>query len=276
VTGTSTGLGRALAEYLLFKQEIVVAMARTPSMLEELTSQYSADRLLILELDVNVPTDVMDAFVRARAAYGRIDVVVNNAGYGSLGEVEIMDDAIARALFETNFWAATNVTREAVRFFCEENPPGQGGRLLQMSSPMGLAGMPALGFYAATKHALEGLAESLAQELDPEWNIKVCSLAPGWFRTAGLEKALLARAHPAYVGPDLPGTRLRSQWSSFAPSGDPRKVVEIFHRVASLSDPPLRIVSAKDAIAAMERKLEETRNIVETFRSWSDDLQVLE
>ena len=123
-------------------------------MLSSLSEKYSADRLLVLPLDVTVPDQVVGAFARAKEAFGRIDVVVNNAGRGALGEVEAAVDEDVRALFETNFWGMANVSREAVRFFREVNPAGVGGRLLQFSSTAGILGMPAASYYSASKFGM--------------------------------------------------------------------------------------------------------------------------
>lgn len=100
---------------------------------------------------MNKPEEIVEAFARTRTAFGRIDVVVNNAAYGVLGEVEAVREEDARAMFETNFWGAMHVTREAVKFFREVNGPAVGGRLLQVSSITGIMGGPGLGFYSATK-----------------------------------------------------------------------------------------------------------------------------
>ncbi len=95
--------------------------------------------------------DIDAAFVQAKAAFGRIDIVFNNAGYVAVGENEAFPDDVARPFFEVNFWGAVHVSQRAVRFFREENKP-QGGLLLQNSAMVGLAGVPAIGFYSATKH----------------------------------------------------------------------------------------------------------------------------
>lgn len=199
VTGTSTGLGRAFTEFLLDQGEIVIATARRPSTLDELVQKYSPDRLLVLKLDITNPEEVSTAFVQAKQAFGRIDVVVNNAGTSiALGEVESQDEEVGRTVIETNFWGTLRVTKEAIKFFRESNPPGVGGRLLQISSYFGVVGGPGPGYYVASKFgecvkmltstcseqhvhedtlipALEGITESLAAELDPAWNIKVRS-----------------------------------------------------------------------------------------------------
>lgn len=113
--------------------------------------QYSSDRLLVLPLDVTYPDQVAAAFAAATRAFGRIDVVLNNAGFGQSGEFEATADPQARAVLETNFWGAVSVTREAIKCFRDTNPPGDGGRLLQMSSYGGLVGVPVVPFYCASK-----------------------------------------------------------------------------------------------------------------------------
>ncbi|KIJ66662.1 hypothetical protein HYDPIDRAFT_26098 [Hydnomerulius pinastri MD-312] len=150
ITGSSTGFGRAMAELLLKKGDKVVATLRKPEALASLSSRYSRDQLLVLKLDVTKDDDIKAAFVEAHKAFGRIDVVFNNAGFLVIGEVEGASEANARRLFETNFWGAASVSKEAVRFFREVNEPS-GGRLLQVSSAVGLQGFAGVGFYSATK-----------------------------------------------------------------------------------------------------------------------------
>ncbi|KAI8986257.1 NAD-P-binding protein [Trametes punicea] len=272
ITGTSTGFGRALTELVLEKGERVVATARQPTALSDLTSEYGEDRLLVLKLDVTLPAEVEAAFVRARLQFGRLDVVVNNAGYGHLGEVESMDDSTARAIFETNFWGALKVTREAVKFFRESNPPGAGGHLLQISSILGLTGLAAHSAYCASKFALEGMTESLVQELDPAWNIKIIVVEPGWYHSAGASKAVWAPRHPAYSNPDLKANKIRADPGSHVTLGDTRKAVEAFYKMAALSEPPLHFPLGKDAIALVRKKVSELTATMEAYESWSEDL----
>lgn len=150
VTGASTGLGRSTVEVALGKGEIVVATARRPATLDELVHQHLKDRLLILPLDTTKPDQVVDAFAEAIRTFGRIDVVFNNAGFGDIWELEGIEESRARAILETNFWGSMTVTKEAVKCFRETNPPGAGGRLLQMSSFAGLVGLP-VAYYASSK-----------------------------------------------------------------------------------------------------------------------------
>ena len=130
-------------------------------MLSDLTAKYPADRLLTLKLDVSKPQEIVDAFAAAKDKFGRIDVVANNAGYATLGEAEGADDEVVRAMFETNFWGAANVSREAVKFFREVNPAGVGGRLLQFSSAVGIQGMAAGAYYAASKFGMSCCAATV-------------------------------------------------------------------------------------------------------------------
>ena len=151
VTGTSSGFGRAAAEYILAQGDIVVATLRKPEVLNDLKAKYAANKLLVLKLDVTKPKEITDAFQKAIDAFGHIDVVFNNAGYSVFAEVEGTTDEAARALFNTNLFGAMDVSREAVRVFREVNKP-IGGRLLITSSMAGISPIPFAGYYAGTKH----------------------------------------------------------------------------------------------------------------------------
>ncbi|KAI0656569.1 NAD(P)-binding protein [Cubamyces menziesii] len=273
ITGTSTGFGRALTEVVLAKGEAVVATARTPSVLAELVAQHPSDRLLVLKLDITQPSQVADAFERAREVFGRIDVVVNNAGFAYAGEFESVSDEAGRALMETNFWGTVSVTREALRFFREVNPKGHGGRLLQNSSVLGVVGRPAGAFYVASKFALEGLTESLAQELDPAWNIKVTLIEPGWFHTNMKEATQWSPPHPAYQNPDLPTAQIRARRDSRVYPGDVAKGAAAIYEIAALKDTPLHFPLGEDAIALLQAKFTEIERVVEDYRSWSEGLE---
>ena len=127
VTGSSTGLGRGVAEIALEKGEIVVATARQPGTLDDLAQRYPKDRLLILPLDVTQQDQVAQAFSEAQRTFRHIDVVFNNAGFGYGGELEAMEETKARAILETNFWGAVNVTKESVNASARRTRPGSVG-----------------------------------------------------------------------------------------------------------------------------------------------------
>ena len=145
---------------VLAKGDIAVATLRKPEVLSDLAAQYPKERLLVLKVDVTVHQDILDAFKQAKDIFGRVDVVVSNAGTALLSEIEGTPDDVARALFEVNFWGSTHVLQEAVRFMREENAPGTGGRIFQITSGTELVGYPACGFYSATKHGKQD-SESL-------------------------------------------------------------------------------------------------------------------
>ena len=123
---------------------------RQPEALNDLLALYSADKLLVIKLDVTERDEVSSAFAKAREVFGRVDIVLGNAGYGLLAEVEGTSEEEARGIFEVNFWGAVNVTKEAVAFFREYNHP-IGGRLINVSSLLGVVASPLAGFYTATK-----------------------------------------------------------------------------------------------------------------------------
>ena len=139
-----------MTEYALSQGDIVVATLRKPEALSDLAARYPADKVLVLKVDVTKQEDIDMAFARTQEAFGRLDVVFNNAGYALISEVEGTPTDKARELFETNFWGSTNVSRAAVKFFREVNEPGKGGVLLQNSSVAGFNPFPALTYYAAT------------------------------------------------------------------------------------------------------------------------------
>ena len=140
-----------MAELLLKKGEVVVATARKPEALDDLKAKYPARQLVTVKLNVDNARQIKDAFSRAKAAFGRIDVVFNNAGWSVMGETEGTPEDVARKLFDTNFWGAANVSREAVKFFREENTPC-GGLLINNSSLSGATSIPGMGYYSASKH----------------------------------------------------------------------------------------------------------------------------
>ncbi|KAH9850971.1 NAD-P-binding protein [Lenzites betulinus] len=285
ITGCSSGLGLELLNYVLSKGDIAIATLRKPAVLADLRAQYTAERLLILKLDVTSRSEVSAAFAQAKEAFGRLDVVVSNAGYCILGEIEATPDDVARGIFETNFWGSVYVIQEAVKFFREVNAPGKGGRIIQLSSLWGLVGFPGSGFYSASKHAIEGLTESLAAEIDPAWNIKITDIPLGAFATnTVISNMVKLDPHPAYTNPALPSNFNRkvilgSLSGEFKDpdlqiNGDPAKAVRKFYELSELESPPLRLVLGKDAITFTKAKFAKLSAEIEQYASWSDDVNI--
>ncbi|OCH90233.1 NAD-P-binding protein [Obba rivulosa] len=271
ITGASSGLGRAMTEHVLSNGDIAVATLRTPSTLSELSAQHPASRLLVLPLDVTQPDAVAGAFAQARAAFGRVDVVFNNAGYVLVSEVESAAEreADARALFEVNFWGALRVSQAAVAFFREVNQPC-GGWLLQVSSTAALGVTPAGGFYSATKAALESVSEALAKELDPAWNVKVTIIEPGGIATSARSNQASIPQHPAYS--QTFASAARARFANSQPTGDAAKAVEAMYKLASLPDPPLYFMLSKDPADNLKKKVEGRLADVEKYAAWSEDV----
>ncbi|KAH7921105.1 NAD(P)-binding protein [Leucogyrophana mollusca] len=274
ITGASSGLGRSMAERVLSKGDIAVATLRKPEALDDLASQYPKDKLLILKLDVTNQTDIDSAFAKTKEAFGRIDVVFNNAGFGVAGEIEGTPVDAARGMFDVNFWGASNVSRAAVNFFRQVNGPGVGGTILQISSVSGFAAPPCFGYYSASKHAIEGFTEGLAKELSPAWNIKICIIEPGAFRTNVLNAAPVFPVHPAYADePSSQAYMMRQAISTLDFEGDAGKFARTVYEIANGNNIPARLPMGLDAVGTLRAKGEGLIRTADETQSWSADLK---
>ncbi|RDX47368.1 NAD(P)-binding protein [Lentinus brumalis] len=255
ITGSSQGLGRALLEEVLEAGERAVATARRPEALSDLSQRYPASQLLVVALDVTHEEQIVNAFAETKEHFGRLDVVVNNAGYGIQSEIEGTPEHEARRMVETLFWGPVHVTKEAIKFLRDVNPPGHGGRVLNISSAGGYIGNATRAYYNAGKFALEGFTESFTKEMLPEWNIKGVIIEPGGFRTEwGGSSMLHLPVHPAYDKPHAPAVRFREMTKGAVFIGDPRKAARAMMQVASMADPPLRVQLGTDALMLVRNK----------------------
>ncbi|KAG2365232.1 NAD(P)-binding protein [Suillus spraguei] len=272
VTGSSSGFGRSMTELLLKNGNRVVATLRRKEAISDLAEQYPSSQLLIVQTDVVKASEVAAAFAKAKEVFGRVDVVFNNAGIAIFGETESLSDQDARQIFEVNFWGSSNVTREAIRMFREMNNP-IGGRLLQVSSLVGLHGRAGASYYSASKHALEGFSESLAQELDPAWNIQITIIEPGPFRTPIFKDNMqVVPQHPAYADPELPGSKFRRFVTSGLADGDTDKAVVVIEKLTHLDDPPLRFPLHRNAVASGREKAKSLTETIDKYESWSENV----
>ncbi|EIW78185.1 NAD(P)-binding protein [Coniophora puteana RWD-64-598 SS2] len=273
ITGASSGIGRAIAEYVLSRGDIVVATMRKPSAIADLATTYGHDVLLPVKLDVTNYAQVNAAFDRAKEAFGRMDVVVNNAGYGICGEFEAIPEEDARKLFDVNYWAPANITREAIQFFREVNPSGAGGTILQVTSEAGLVSVPIYSQYSASKHALEGLTEAIAGELDPAWNIKLCLVEPGQFDTNGPNVTPVFPIHPAYAeNKSLPSHSMRTSTTGVQFNGDTTKLAKAVYDVVASGNISLRLPMGLDAVQFMKNKARALQETAESTEKWSADI----
>lgn len=177
ITGCSTGFGRALAEAVLEKGDCLLATARKPEQLHALIDQYP-DTAKAVRLDVTLSQERQTAVDAAIQTFGRIDVLVNNAGYGLIGALEEVSDSDIRQAFETNFFGAVHLTRTVLPLMRQQGR----GHIVNMSSTAGLVGFGGSSIYCATKFAVEGMSEALAKEVE-SFGIKITLIEPGAFRT---------------------------------------------------------------------------------------------
>ncbi|KAJ3488943.1 hypothetical protein NLI96_g2475 [Meripilus lineatus] len=272
ITGAASGFGLHLTELILKNGEIAVATDIKLDGLADLQREYATDKLLVRKVDVSQPKEISDAFVAAKDAFGKIDVVYNNAGYGIVSEAEGVPNEDARALFDVVYWGAVSVALEAIKFFREVNGPSVGGRLITTTSMLGIIAMPISAYYTAAKHALEGFLESLSLELNPEWNIKLTIIEPGIFRTGALFSVRKLPIHPAYTKPGSSTLATRGMIDNPDTGADPRKAVKQFYNVSLLSDPPIRLAIGQDAVSLIKQQVAKIVKDVEEYADWSEDL----
>ncbi|KIJ39278.1 hypothetical protein M422DRAFT_781104 [Sphaerobolus stellatus SS14] len=271
ITGTSSGFGRAVTEHVLANGGIVVATLRKPEAIADLAAKYDSSRLLVLKLDVKNPEEIKSVFAKVKETYGRLDVVYNNAGYAVLAEAEATPVDTARDMFEVNFWGLINVTKEALRFFREVNKPGVGGWLLNASSMAGIAGLPAMSFYSASKYAVEGFSESVSKELKPEWNIKVGVIAFGNFHTNAVQ-GIVDKDIPSL--PAYEGGVVTSMRSAFDPNGgkSPKKAArELYNLTINPKSPSrVRLLLGDDTIGLAKGQLKQLQEDIDVSEPITD------
>ncbi|WP_069814238.1 oxidoreductase [Streptomyces sp. TP-A0874] len=242
VTGASRGLGRAISEVALEAGETVVATARRPEALSELSARHG-DRVVPLALDVTDRAAVFEAVDRAVEAVGRIDVLLNNAGYGLSGGVEEVGEQQVRDQMEVNFFGALWCTQAVLPVMRRQGS----GHILQMSSIAGIATYPNIGMYHASKWALEGMGETLAKEV-AGFGIRVTLVEPGEFRTDWSAQSMV-RAIPMPEYDEVLAKRRHGMSGAFAhlQPGDPRKAGEALLKLLDAERPPLRILLGNSA-----------------------------
>jgi NAD(P)-dependent dehydrogenase (short-subunit alcohol dehydrogenase family) len=250
ITGTSSGFGRVLAEAALAAGDTVVATARNTESLTGLVAAHPG-RALPLRLDVTDPERIAAVVAEAVLWYGRIDVLVNNAGRGHVGAVEEATDAELRALMELHFFGPAALTRAVLPHMRARGS----GAIVQVSSMGGRISFPGVGAYSASKHALEGLSTALAQEVAPH-GIRTLIVEPGAFRT-GLASASHSRSAPIEGYEETVGPfRAAFSESDGRQPGDPAKAAAVILAALEAEEPPLRLVLGADAVDAIGETLQ--------------------
>ncbi|MCG5216743.1 SDR family NAD(P)-dependent oxidoreductase [Streptosporangium sp. KLBMP 9127] len=263
VTGSSRGLGRNFVKAALSRGDKVAATARTTESLDELVATYG-EAVLPLELDVTDKAAVFEGVKRAKEHFGRLDVIVNNAGYAQMGAIEELTEQHLRDQLETNLFGAVWVIQAALPYLREQGA----GHIIQLSSAAGLLAMPLGGAYHISKWALEALNESLAQEV-ADFGIRVTVVEPGGFATrSGKNPDPLANGHMAEANPLYDGLRRRlAGFAGKQPAGDPAAAAEALLKIVDSDNPPLRVLFGQGFYPMLQQVYADR---LKTWADWQD------
>jgi NAD(P)-dependent dehydrogenase (short-subunit alcohol dehydrogenase family) len=262
ITGSSRGLGRALARAALEAGDSVVASARQPDQLGDLVGEYG-ERVLPLALDVTNAEEARSAIANAREHFGRLDVIVNNAGYANVAPIETTDDGDFRAQFETNFWGVYNVSKAALPTLREQGH----GLIMQISSVGGrVGGSPGIASYQAAKFAIDGFSRVLRAETAP-FGVKVLVVEPSGFRTDWAGASMTVHDVPDAYAPTVGAMNDRMRQNSAGPPGDPARAAEILVRVAKRDHIPHHLPLGVNAV---EMSIRLDQRLLQQDQQWRD------
>jgi NAD(P)-dependent dehydrogenase (short-subunit alcohol dehydrogenase family) len=260
ITGSSKGFGRIWAEAALERGDSVAATARDTSSLDALLEEHG-DRVQALELDVTDKAAIDRAVAFAHERFGRLDVVVNNAGYGQFGAIEEVSEQEARRQIETNLFGPLWVTKAALPILREQGS----GHILQVSSIGGVHAFPTIGLYHASKWGLEGFSQSLAYELE-DFGVKVTIVEPGGFATDWSGPSA-GRAEEMAVYDEVRANRFKRLGAVRGRPGDPQATGAAILELVDAEDPPLRVFLGS---APLEMIRPEYASRIETWERWNE------
>lgn len=262
ITGASRGFGALIAEQALNAGDAVIATARKPADVTARLGEHP--NLLAVRLDVTREDEAFDALAAGIARFGRIDVLVNNAGFGVLGAVEETSAAETERLFATNVFGVLNVTRAVLPHMRRQ----RSGHVINISSLGGYQAYMGWGVYGSTKFAVEGISEALQQEVAP-LGIHVTVVEPGFFRTDFLDEQSLVKTALELVDYDetVGAMRTFAAAANHAQPGDPAKFAEAMLALANAEQPPLRLPLGSDALARIEQKHAQVEAELQAWRA---------
>jgi NAD(P)-dependent dehydrogenase (short-subunit alcohol dehydrogenase family) len=264
ITGASRGFGALVAERALKKGDGVVATARNPKTITERFGEHP--NLLAVKLDVAVEEQAIAAAKAAIDRFGRIDVLLNNAGFGLMGAIEEASASEIEAVYRTNVFGLLTVCRAVLPYMRK----ARSGRILNISSIGGYHGSAGFGIYCSTKFAVEGLSEAMYAELAP-LGIHVTVVEPGYFRTDFLDSSSLS-VSPHQI-PDYEATagkvRNVADGLNHNQPGDPSKLADVLVAFADAPNPPVRLPLGSDTVAMIEAKHKSDSQILSEWRSIS-------
>jgi len=261
ITGCSSGFGHELAKLVLARGWRAIVTARDKVRVADLV-RGAEDRALALDLDITDARQIAAAVAAAEQRFGGIDVLVNNAGYGYLSSVEEGDDAEIRAQFDANVFGLFALTRAVL--------PGMrtrhSGHVINITSVAGFVGFPGSGYYAASKHAVEGWSDALAAEVKP-LGIKVTCVEPGPFRTEWAGRSMRQTPNRIAAYAETAGVRLKGTADiSGKQPGDPARAAEAMIRITEVENPPRHLVLGAFGIDAVTAKLKASLAEIEQWR----------
>jgi NAD(P)-dependent dehydrogenase (short-subunit alcohol dehydrogenase family) len=263
VTGASQGLGLILVKKLLNSGYRVAATSRNAQTLKNAIGVIDTNRFLPLAMDLNNPDCIEDAIRQTIAAFGRIDVVVNNAGYGMAGTLEETDEQKIRDIINVNLLAAINVTKQALPVMRSQGS----GYFINIGSVAGFVGAPGWSIYSATKAALAAFSEVLALDVK-EFGIRVTVVEPSGFRTGFLTENSLAYTESKINGYEaVKKAQERYLAMNGRQPGDPEKAADIFMQLAEEPEPPLHLFLGEDAYKRASGKL---KAMMDELEKWKD------
>ena len=262
VTGSSRGLGRALTRAALDAGDRVAATARQPAQLDDLAADYG-ERLHPIALDVTDARAARTAIDEAHRHFGRLDVIVNNAGYANVSAIETTDDDDFRSQFETNFWGVYHVSKAAIPILRQQ----RSGIIMQISSVGGrVGGSPGIASYQAAKFAIDGFSRVLRAETVP-FGVRVVVVEPSGFRTDWAGPSMTVHDIPDAYAPTVGAMNSRIRQSTEGPAGDPARAAEILVKVAKRDDIPNHLPLGVNAVEGSIRLDEQ---LLADDRKWRD------
>ena len=262
ITGCSTGFGRELAKHLLENDYRVVVTARNADKVQDLV-EINKDNALALALDVTNNAQVKEAVTQAEAHFGALDVLVNNAGFGYFGAIEESDEQEVRQMFETNFWGLAEMTRAVLPTMRER----RSGSIVNVSSIGGFVGFPSVGYYNATKFAVNGFSEALKKEVEP-LGIKVMLVQPSGFRTDWAGRSANDATNKIDDYAETAGaTQATIRGYSGNQAGDPIRAAKAIVAAVEAENPPFNLLLGR---AALKNALQKLDDLKRDFDTWAE------
>ncbi|MCU0324756.1 MAG: oxidoreductase [Spirosomaceae bacterium] len=267
ITGISSGLGKALAQTVIESGDFVIGTFRNQTQADAFNNEYK-DQAFALTLDITKETEIEYVISLVSEKFGKIDVLVNNAGFGFAGAIEETSTEETREIFEANFFGTLKLTQSFLPFFRQQ----KSGHIIQISSHGGFKAFPGFGIYNASKFALEGFSEALAIEVAP-LGIKLTIVEPGPFRTnfAGSsfkQASKIIKDYDQTAG----AFRERMKQVNGKQEGDPRKAARAIFNITKVDTPPLRLPLGKIAIVSLGAKLESVQKDIDAYKEIAESV----